>query len=47
MSQAEWDKQWTFFFSQRPILENAASPLAAIHAYLDQQPKSADSAPTD
>lgn len=47
MSQAERDKRWMFFFSQHAILENAASPLAAIRAYLDQQPQSDDSALAD
>jgi hypothetical protein len=47
MSQAERDKHWTIFFSQRPILESAASPLVAFRAYLDQQSVSEEATSAD
>ena len=47
MSQAERDKHWTVFFSQRPILESAPSPLVAIRAYLDQQSASEEATSAD
>ena len=47
MAQAERDQHWTIFFSQRPILESAASPLVTIRAYLDQRPKSEDNTSAD
>ncbi len=37
LSQEERDQHRLFFFLHRAILENAASPIAAIRTYLDQQ----------
>jgi hypothetical protein len=47
MSQQERDKRRLFFFLHRSILENAASPIGAIRAYLDQQPTGDEATPDD
>lgn len=47
LSQEERNQRRPFFFWQRAILENAASPIAAIHAYLDQLKTGDEATATD
>ena len=47
LSQEERDKRRLFFFLHRSILENAASPIVAIRAYLDQQKTGDEATPDD
>jgi hypothetical protein len=47
MSQEERRKHWPFFLLHGSLFENAASPVAAIRAYLDERKASEKAEPSD